>query len=132
MNRDDNDALDVNRIERGINTAAEIARLSSSRKRVGAALFVGRRLLSLGFNNRRTNPKQRTLFRWEHAETNCLVGTRRFELCNATLYVVRLGLSGSFALSRPCPDCQRILRAAGIHSVWYTNKDGTPERLRIR
>lgn len=119
----------MGRVERGIQAAIGAATLSSHRThRVGAALFLGSRLVSLGFNNHRTNPKQRGFLFREHAETNCLIGTRRWTLDRAILYVARINSFGP-QMARPCPACQTLLKAVGIRRVWYTNVKGKPEKL---
>lgn len=121
----------MNRIERGIAAAADAAKLSERRRaKTGAAIFLGNRLVAIGFNNYRSNPRQRVgPFRWEHAETNCLVGSNKLDLGRAILYVARVHADGTIHMARPCPDCQRILLAAGVYRVWYSNEKGNPARL---
>lgn len=122
----------MNRIQRGIKTAADAAKFAThSRYQVGAAIFVGNKLISIGWNEDKTDPKQRSIFRWRHAETAALVGTRKSDLTKATMYVVRVTKTGMLRIARPCPDCQRILRAAGIRRVVYTNRLGKPEHMRL-
>lgn len=42
----------------------------------------------------------------------------------ATVYVARSTASGAFANARPCADCERFLRCAGVARVVYTAGDG--------
>ncbi|MCI0562075.1 MAG: hypothetical protein MN733_26605 [Nitrososphaera sp.] len=122
----------MNRIDRGFATAADAAKLvMHSRYRVGAALFKGGRLVSIGFNCRRTHPKQNSIFRWQHAECNCLLGTRKYDLRLCTLFVVRITRRGKFRVSTPCSDCQDILRAAGVRHIYHINRAGERAYLRL-
>lgn len=42
----------------------------------------------------------------------------------ATVYVARSTADGAFANARPCADCERFLRCAGVARVVYTAGDG--------
>ena len=40
---------------------------------------------------------------------------------HSVVYVARVRMSdGTFAMSRPCKDCQKILRSTGVSKVYYT------------
>lgn len=122
----------MNRIQRGIKAAAEAAQFTvHSRYQVGAAIYVGNKLISIGWNEDKTDPKQRSIFRWRHAETAALVGTRKTDLSRATMYVTRVTKTGGLRIAKPCKDCQRILRAAGIRRVVFTNRLGKPESMKL-
>lgn len=122
----------MNRIERGIRTATEAAKfVTHSRFRVGAAIYLGNRLVSIGWNTDRTNPNAQTIFRWEHAELNALIGTSKYDLTRATIYVVRITQTGMIRMAKPCGDCQRVLRAAGLRRVVYTDNSGKPRKMRL-
>lgn len=122
----------MNRIDRGYETARDAAKLvTHSRYRVGAALYRGSRLISIGFNCDKTHPRQNSIFRWQHAECNCLLGTRKLDLRNAVLFVVRVTRRGRIRISKPCDDCQEILRAAGVRHVYYINRAGERDYLRL-
>lgn len=105
--------------------------MSTEKFRVGAAIFDGPRLISLGWNNRRTHPAVNSIFRWHHAETACLLGVSRYDLTGTTIYVVRLGKRGNLKMSKPCSVCTPMLIAAGIKRVFYTNEVGEVERIRL-
>lgn len=122
----------MNRIERGIKAAASAAEFAThSRYQVGAAIYVGSKLISIGWNEDKTDPKQHSIFRWRHAETAALVGTRKTDLNKATMYVARIIKSGGLRIAKPCSDCQRILKAAGIRKVVYTDRKGEPRQMRL-
>ncbi len=120
----------MNRIDRGIKTATEAAKLVTySRFRVGAAIFLGNRLVSIGWNKDKTNPNAHSVFRWEHAELSALIGTSKHDLSRATIYVVRVTRRGVIRMAKPCGDCQKKLKAAGLRKVVYTNRNGKPRKM---
>lgn len=122
----------MNRIERGIKAAADAAKFAThSRYQVGAAIYIGSKLISVGWNEDKTDPKQHSIFRWRHAETASLVGTRKTDLTKATIYVARVTKTGLLRIAKPCVDCQRLLKAAGIRKVVYTDRSGKPEQMRL-
>lgn len=55
-----------------------------------------------------------------HAEEAALRMVNPDVLRGSTVVVVRLDSSGEPALSKPCPNCERILAEAGVRKVMYT------------
>lgn len=94
-------------------------------------MFRGNRLLSIGWNQSKTHPTQHSIFRWQHAELSALIGTRKLDLARATLYVARVTKQGFVRISRPCDDCQRVLRAAGVRHVMYVGRDGSYHEMSL-
>jgi len=122
----------MNRMERGMKYAIEAADLvTHTRYKVGAALFIGNKLISLGWNVNKTHPEQQSVFRWQHAEMAALVGIHKHDLTRAHIYVARVTMTGLLRIAKPCDDCQRILRAAGIRRAYYTSRDGSVESMRL-
>ena len=122
----------MNRINRGIQAAADAARLTThSRYLVGAAIYKGSRLISIGWAQDKTHPKVHSIFRWQHAEMSALVGTKKVDLSSATIYVARIIKSGEYRIAKPCEDCERILRAAGLKNVVYTDRNGQIQKMRL-
>ena len=120
----------MSRKERGMRAAIKAARLSQFyAHRVGAALFSGPRLLSLGFNQHKSHPRSNCFTR--HAEFNSLIGNKRTrqDYRNLTLYVARLTRTDKISLSRPCVACQKVIKDAGIKNVFYTDYTGELEKL---
>jgi len=115
----------VNRIERGKKSALKAAQRSSFyAHRVGAALFLGARLVSIGWNQHKTHPECNCYT--QHAEFAAICRSRKKlpELSKVTLYVARLTRTDRVSYSRPCPHCQRALLESGITKVYYTDYDG--------
>ena len=121
----------MNRIQRGISAAIQAAGLSVEKHKVGAAIYLGRRLVSIGWNSNKTYPKCTGFHRWQHAEVAALIGTSKFNLVNATIYVARITRSGLVSMAMPCEDCQEFLRAVGVRRAVYTDYNGQPKRMKL-
>ena len=120
----------MNLLERGLRAAAKAALLSDVNQRVGAALLVRSRVISVGWNTHKTHPKAPTKHT-QHAEFNVLTGVDRVDLPSAQLFVVRLGLSDQIRMAKPCPVCHGWLTAAGVKRVCYTGPDGALEKMTL-
>lgn len=121
----------MNRIERGIRAATDAALLSEEKYRVGASIYIGNKLISVGWNSKKTHPDNESIFKWHHAETAALIGTSKRDLSKATIYVVRLTRTNRISISKPCEGCQRMLKAAGITRIVYTDRLGIPQRMSL-
>ena len=102
--------------------AMKLAATSSSRKRLGAILVSGGRVVGRGTNR---VPNDTALIGWDattnstHAEIAALRDYGS-SMKNGTIYVARLGKSGIPRMSKPCKKCQKALRDAGVKKVVYT------------
>jgi cytidine deaminase len=64
-----------------------------------------------------TNVDNYQPIRWAHAETRVLRKLGK----NGILYVARVSRkTGKFAMSRPCPNCQQLIRAYSAKKVYYS------------
>jgi deoxycytidylate deaminase len=114
-------------IERGFSVAFATAQLSDAPRaglKMGASLYAGSRLLSVGANRWHSHPASdnsggfsRTL----HAEAVALIRRQHFDKPSGrlTLYVARRLADGSIGDSRPCKNCLRLCREAGIARVRF-------------
>ena len=88
------------------------------------AVLVGKRPLARGFNTEKTHPKYANpvehLGTSIHAEMACLIDASDTFFVHDTMYVYREDKQGNPALSRPCPNCQKELKARGITTVIYS------------
>lgn len=113
----------LSRKDRGmLNRAIELARTSDCRHRHGAVLVDGGRVLSFGVNSNKNDPMivgDELLEKSVHAEIAAL---RRHKgpLHNATIYVARVGRRDTPLMSKPCKNCQKALKDAGVTKVVYT------------
>jgi deoxycytidylate deaminase len=117
-------------IDRGIKFAKNAAIMSGApHHKVGAAIFAGRRLISLGWNSKKTHPDSKTRHQAHHAEFAALIGNYKYDLVGAVIYVTRITPGGVLSMSKPCEHCQEVIRASGIRKVFYTNHAGDVEKL---
>lgn len=93
------------------------------RYKVGAVVAMGNRIVSVGINQQKTHTKSPSRFKTIHAETHALLRAGH-RACGGTIYVVRILANGSFGISRPCPDCEALLRSAGIRRMVYIDREG--------
>lgn len=114
---------------RGLRYAIKAASLSNLQKfHVGAALFRKNRLISLGWNIRKTHPLCPTLLS-QHAEFNVMVGLDKDAIRGSTLYVARLGRNGQIGIAKPCDKCEEFLSLLNLGHIYYTNRSGVLEEL---
>lgn len=139
--------IPTTKIMRGIDIAKAAGHHSdagSDGKRLGAALFAGARLVSIGFNmyskSRPSNvfrKNGRDYYKSVHAEQNAILKYNRHHTNHSsgsklTLYVVRYTSDGEKACSKPCPMCQKIMLDFGIDEVVYFDTDGFIELAKVR
>lgn len=74
----------------------------------------------MGINKRTNDPYFNKDSHWlsEHAEMAALRRCGRTK--GATIYIARVNKHGLERMSKPCPKCMSLLRAAGIKKMVYT------------
>jgi deoxycytidylate deaminase len=112
---------------------AKIASLQSSARkarRVGAALYSGGTLLSIGYNEYGHSHPDAP---WNlHAEHRALLKRQYYDdKGRLIMYVWRALASGAAANSKPCENCTRLMREAGIRLVRFVNEAGRFEEMKI-
>lgn len=101
---------------------------------IGCVVTNGHRIISSGFNSRRSHPLQKRLNKERfsadsthllHAESAALIPLLGKDIdwkkCN--IYIYREYKDGQKALARPCPSCQKLIRELGIRHIYYTGND---------
>lgn len=116
---------------RGFETAkaaSEYATAPKHSRKVGAALFSGSALVSIGFNRYGHSHPQA---KWGiHAEHAALIKRRYYpNKGNLILYVYRELSDGSPALSKPCVNCQNLMSEVGVRLVRFVNGSGQFEQI---
>jgi len=118
---------------------------------IGAVLIYKNKVLSVGWNTKRTNPIQKKYNRYRvlhdgriydstilsnatHAEMSTLISTKNIEGINwekCSLFVYSETKDGNKRLTSPCPACRMALKERGIKNIYYTNnvKGYTYERM---
>ena len=124
------------RIRRGLSRARQIAEAKQGngdrgKYPFGAVLCQGNRIISIGSNNYKTHPDSQSIFRWQHAEFNCLVGLSPEHSIGGILFVVRLGRKGDLKISKPCEHCMELIKKYKLKQVWYINRAGQPESMKV-
>lgn len=102
-----------------------LAELSECPQRHAALIYKSGRVLSVGVNVYRNDPR---LCEWGedldgisvHAEEAAIRQCSPENLEGATIYVARRGRCREHGLSHPCPRCMEQIAAAGIKRVVYT------------
>lgn len=127
---------------RGFELAAAAATHStapSERTRMGAALFNGSILVSIGFNKYfKSHPDLRrhrgdyVPFFNIHAEQAALIKRRHYDGDNnLVMYVWRESADGKAAHSKPCSMCQVLMREAGVRKVRYIDESGKWAEMKL-
>jgi deoxycytidylate deaminase len=119
--------------------AAKAARLYSNGDRpgrmLGAALFNGSNLISIGFNTfAKSHPHVQfaTFDKNIHAEHAAVIKRQHYDNGNnLILYVYRENCEGKPVCSKPCPSCQAILSLANVRWVRYIDNNGQHAEMHI-
>jgi len=126
----------MNQVERGMSVALAASLLSDAPRcglRLGASLFHGSRLLSIGANRWHTHPAShntKEFNRTLHAEAVALLRRAHYDAPHRlTLYVARKHEDGTLGCSRPCANCMALARLAGVRRVFFYNHEGNPEEV---
>lgn len=114
---------------KGRRAAIKAAYFSDLRyQRVGAALFKGSRLISIGWNVKKTHPKAKTIWS-QHAEFKVFLGLKKEDIIGCDLYIARVTRGERIKTAKPCKDCHPLLEGLGLNKVYYTNDNGELELL---
>lgn len=98
--------------------------------KMGAVIVKNRRVIGSGQNSRKSHPLQRLFSKSDlkialHAEISAIVDALRNhdenELRGSTIFVARVLKNGSRAIAKPCPVCERAIKAYGIEAAYWTD-----------
>lgn len=116
----------MDRVERGFSVAFAAVLLSDAPRCglcMGSALYAGNRLLAVGANRWHTHPdsdNNNEFDRTLHAEAVALLRRQHYDTrSRLTLYVARRRSDGTVGNSRPCVNCTRLCKLAGVTRVWF-------------
>lgn len=127
----------MNRHERRLNDLFNLARdhHPTDLASVVASIYISNRLVSYGFNSRKTHPLQYKFSKNSqaiciHAEIDAIRNALRIVpepiLSSATMYIARAKSPAPrkpkslMGLAKPCSGCARAIAAFGIRNVYYT------------
>lgn len=122
------------------NAAKAISTMSDfPRVHIGCVVTDGHRIISSGFNTRRTHPIQKILnkerFNAEtphslHSESMALIpliNKKNINWKKCNVYIYRELKNGEMGMCRPCPSCEKLIRDLGIKHIFYTTQNGYTE-----
>lgn len=96
--------------------------------RIGSCVVKKGKIVSFGWNQRKTHSKSLHPYRNLHAETHAILSTKE-DLTGASIYVFRENRQGRLACSKPCKYCEEMIRSKGIKKIYYTDYDAYREVL---
>ena len=128
---------------RGFNIAKAASKHSNGKTtshKMGAAMFSGNILISIGFNKwGMTHPKSREFSRENphdkniHAELAAVLKRQHYDNNNQlTVYVHRENIDGTPVCSKPCENCAFLMKEAGVRRVRYYDVEGNPSEMVLR
>jgi len=119
--------LYTGKIRRYMNLAKRVAYQSCFPDyRHGAVLVKGGSVLNTAHNKSNFSSFGRRFRRAKngkatvHAELGAILGLDRSITEGAVVYVARIGATGDFKLSKPCPMCHSAMKYVGVKRVVYT------------
>ena len=107
-----------------LDRAGRVAGTSTERQKHGCVIVKGGRVISVGVNtflnhpNVVSNPDRESSF---HAEINAIRG---LDVSGSTVYVARVNNRGETKLSKPCLECYKSLKEAGVKKIIWTEDNG--------
>jgi deoxycytidylate deaminase len=115
-----------NNVPKGFDLAAQIAvRSDHSLHKMGAVISRRGLVLGCGWNQNKTHPRSKNYYHTIHAELSAILRTaKRYSLMDSTMHIVRVTKGGKLATSKPCDECEILLREAGLKSVTFIGEDG--------
>lgn len=103
-----------------LNIAIKLAETSQERTKHGCVIVRGGAVQAMGVNTYRNKPGiiEDINALSVHAEINTLRRAKRLD--GAVAYIARINNHGEARQSRPCPDCLKALKQAGVKRVVFT------------
>jgi len=93
------------------------------------------RVISIGYNSRKTSPRMDTRMNMLHAELSAILRCSEGDVRGCDIVVARARSEGRAGLARPCAACQSVLKRSGIRRIIYTTNfddSGTSEIEEMR
>jgi len=127
---------------RYFNIAKAVSKSSENKRiKIGAVLIRNKDILAASANLTKSHPIQYSLnpLRFDdyhtpkdldtcrhnlHAEMECIIKSKEFDLTGAHIYVYREGHAGNLLMCRPCNACLKMIKEVGIKEIYYTTPDG--------
>ena len=107
--------------------AVAVATNSTEPNRHGAIIVRKGLPISSGWNKDKTHPAAVVYYsQCIHAELAAIIGVNKCDLNGTSIYVARKMRSKGepLGMSRPCIECMKMILAAGIKRIYYTDRNG--------
>jgi deoxycytidylate deaminase len=116
----------MSRHESRIKQAVKVASSSKYRWKHGAVVVRGGRVVGFAPNKFRNTPEVDADNVTDHAEAAVIRELLKnySDLRNGVIYIARISNAGETRMSRPCPNCMKLIVDAGIKEICYTNEVG--------
>jgi deoxycytidylate deaminase len=101
--------------------AKNVSMYSDYKQKLGCVI-AKHKPIGIGFNLKKTRPTNSKLnfCRSSHAEIRCLINCGKTNLKGSVAYIYRQTKNGKPAMARPCEDCLKALKDAGVKKIYYT------------
>lgn len=93
-----------------------------------AAIYKKNKLISIGFNCKKTHPK---VIKYGypypvaiHAETLSVIRGKLENYKGFELFVIRISNENKIVLSRPCSFCEKLIKLMQFDRVYFSNENG--------
>lgn len=96
--------------------------------KLGVVITSKNKIISIGFNKHKTNPKSNHVFKSHHAELDAILKSGKSDLSDCVLYIYRETRDGTLGNSFPCKYCQDLLKRVNLKQIYYTTPDGYMEQ----
>lgn len=103
-------------------SAKKCSDLSSYKFKIGAVIFRGKRVISMGYNKNKTHPIAAEYFQYGsiHAELDAILNANE-EISGCDMFVGRFSIGP--LLAKPCPMCVQLMHNNGINRVFWTTSE---------
>lgn len=97
--------------------------------KIGCVIFKGKRILSYGYNQKRSSSKIPVHYRkfpeTLHAEHHAITQVQDKSLLKgASMLVIRVTMGDNISLAKPCQNCMNSILFFGIKEIYYSNEKG--------
>lgn len=98
-------------------------------------LILKGKIVHIGTNSVRTHPEN-LKYNYHnngavglHAELAVCIKSRKEDLSNYSMVVLRVDRTGQLNNSKPCRGCENVIKQFNINDVWYSNNKGDVVKL---
>lgn len=130
--------------------AVEMARALKPTKKTGKSFHVSilyrkNRMVCVGINNYNKSHNEKKFGKYLnhkgfaneyrpslHSESSCLLRFGEEDLSKYDILNIRIGNENQLLMSKPCPNCFRILQDVNIDNIFYSTDKHTYEQIKLK